>query len=321
VESGSVVGVHYDPMLAKVIAHGPTRADAARALAAALARARIHGVLTNRDLLVRVLRHPEFLAGDIDTAFLERHRDAGLFTPLASPETVRLSALAAALADAAAGRAAATVQGRLPSGWRNVVSQPRRRRYLDGDREIEVAYRLTRDGLTLESGPEDGPDGVALVSADPERVVLEVPRGGTAVRRTFAVARYPDAGGPATGAGAGTVVVDSALGAVTLGVVPRFTDPESALAAGSLVAPMPGTVLRLGVAVGDTVTAGQPVLWLEAMKMEHRITAPADGVIGELPVSVGQQVEMGSVLAVVTEPTSEPTPEPMSGPVTDPPAR
>ena len=324
VESGSVIGVHYDPMLAKVIAWAPTRAAAARALAGALAGARIHGVLTNRDLLVRVLRHPEFLAGNIDTAFLERHRDGGLFEPLASADTVRLSALAAALADAAAVRAAATVQPRLPSGWRNVVSQPRRRHYLvgylEGDREIEVAYRLTRDGLTLDGTADGGPDqkaldGVALVSAEPDRVVLEVPRNGTAVRRSFAVARYPGA------AGAAVVAVDSPLGAVTLVAAPRFTDPESTLAAGSLVAPMPGTVLRLGVAVGDPVTAGQPVLWLEAMKMEHRITAPTDGVIGELPVSVGQQVDMGAVLAVVTEPEPSSESQSSSEPVADPPGR
>jgi propionyl-CoA carboxylase alpha chain len=289
VVDGSVVGVHYDPMLAKVIAWGPDRVSAARALAAALAGAEIHGVRTNRDLLVNVLRHPAFLAGDIDTAFFDRHGltgASGLAAPLAGAESVRLSALAAALAQSAANRAAATVQGRLPSGWRNVASVPRRKRYLpaaatpdEPDSGIEVSYRLTRDGLRAE-----GYDGVALVSATPEQVVLEV--GG--LRRSFAVARYP-----------GLVAVESALGSVALTPLPRFRDPGSALASGSLVAPMPGTVLRLGVAVGDQVRAGQPVLWLEAMKMEHRITAPADGVVTELPVGVGQQVEVGTLLAVV----------------------
>jgi propionyl-CoA carboxylase alpha chain len=289
VVDGSVVGVHYDPMLAKVIAWAPDRVSAARALAAALARAEIHGVRTNRDLLVNVLRHPAFLAGDIDTAFFDRHGltgPSGLAAPLAAPESVRLSALAAALAKAAANRGAATVQGRLPSGWRNVASVPQRKRYLpagaapdEDGAGIEVNYRLTRDGVRAE-----GYDGVALVSATPEQVVLEV--GG--LRRSFAVARYD-----------GLVAVESALGSVALTPLPRFRDPESALASGSLVAPMPGTVLRLGVAVGDRVRAGQPVLWLEAMKMEHKITAPADGVVTELPVGVGQQVEVGTLLAVV----------------------
>jgi propionyl-CoA carboxylase alpha chain len=280
VRDGSVVSVHYDPMLAKVIAWAPDRSSAARALATALARAQIHGPRTNRDLLVNVLRHPAFRSGHIDTAFFDRHGLDSLAAPLADPDTLRLSALAAALAGAAANRAAATVLGRLPSGWRNVPSGPRRTRFLAGEREIEVAYLLTRDGLRAE-----GFDGMSLVSADPERVVLRV--GG--LRRAFTVSRYGDE----------LVAVDSALGPVSLTPVPRFRDPESTLASGSLLAPMPGTVLRVAVSVGDRVSAGQPVLWLEAMKMEHRISAPADGVVTELPVVVGQQVEVGSVLAVV----------------------
>jgi propionyl-CoA carboxylase alpha chain len=95
--------------------------------------------------------------------------------------------------------------------------------------------------------------------------------------------------------------VDSALGSVALAAAPRFADPDAALAAGSLVAPMPGTVVRLAVQAGDPVKAGDPLLWLEAMKMEHRIAAPADGVVTELPVTVGQQVEVGTILAVVGE--------------------
>lgn len=95
--------------------------------------------------------------------------------------------------------------------------------------------------------------------------------------------------------------VDSPWGSVALTAEPRFADPDAALAAGSLLAPMPGTVVRLAVSEGDSVRAGDPLLWLEAMKMEHRISAPADGVVAELPVEVGQQVEVGAVLAVVGE--------------------
>jgi propionyl-CoA carboxylase alpha chain len=292
VESGSVVGVHYDPMLAKVIAWAPTRAAAARTLASVLAHARIHGPTTNRDLLVNVLRHPAFLAGETDTAFFDRHGLDALAAPLASAQAVRLSALAAAMADASANRASARVGARLPSGWRNVAAVPQRKRYryggADGD-ELEVTYRLTRDGLRAP-----GYDGVELVSSAPDRVVLDA--GG--LRREFAVARYPH-----------LVAVESALGPVALAPVPRFRDPESALASGSLVAPMPGTVLRIAVSAGDRVRAGQPVLWLEAMKMEHQITAPADGVVGDLPVAVGQQVDVGTVLAVVpTEPPAHTQP-------------
>ena len=279
-EPGSVVGVHYDPMLAKVIAFAPTRTAAARRLATALAGSRIHGLVTNRDLLVRVLRHPAFLAGDTDTAFFDRHGLDMLSAPLADDATVRLSALAAALADAAANRATARVQRGLPSGWRNVVSAPLRREY-EGD--LTVSYRLTRTGALVTD------DDVRLLASSPQEVVLEA----AGLRRIFAVADY------------GSVVhVDSPLGPVTLRPVPRFPDAASQTAPGSLVAPMPGTVVRVAVAVGDTVEAGQPLLWLEAMKMEHRITAPTAGVVTELRVEPGRQVDVGAVLAIVEEEAS-----------------
>ncbi|WP_410618814.1 acetyl/propionyl/methylcrotonyl-CoA carboxylase subunit alpha [Amycolatopsis sp. cmx-8-4] len=278
--SGSVVGVHYDPMLAKVITWAPTRAEAARRLAKALAATKIHGVVTNRDLLVNILRHDAFLAGETDTAFFDRHGLDTLAAPLATVDTERLSALAAALAEAATNRAGARTQGRLPSGWRNVRSAGQRKVFSIGDREYEVVYTLGRDGLRAEGYDAE------LVGAEPGRVVLDV----AGVRRTFDVARHD-----------GVSYVDSALGSVALTAAPRFADPDAALAAGSLVAPMPGTVVRLAVQAGDPVKAGDPLLWLEAMKMEHRIAAPADGVVTELPVTVGQQVEVGTILAVVGE--------------------
>lgn len=286
VRSGSVIGVHYDPMLAKVIAWAPTRSEAARALARALTGARIHGVHTNRDLLVNVLRHKAFLAGDTDTSFFERYDLSTLSAPAVDERGAALCALAAALADATANRAAAKVQGRLPLGWRNVASAPLRKVYARGEADYEVAYRLTRDGLVAE-----GHEGVTLVDASPQRVVLE----DSGVRRAFAVARYD-----------GLVCVDSPLGSVAFTPRPRFTDPASAVAAGSLLAPMPGTVLRVAVAKGDQVTEGQPLLWLEAMKMEHQITAPADGEVAELDVTPGQQVEVGAVLAVVRPAEGDP---------------
>ncbi|MER6793447.1 biotin/lipoyl-containing protein, partial [Amycolatopsis mediterranei] len=251
-----------------------------RRLAKALAATKIHGVVTNRDLLVNILRHEAFLAGETDTAFFDRHGLDTLAAPLATQDTERLSALAAALADAAGNRARATTQSRLPSGWRNVRSAGQRKVFTVSDREYEVVYSLTRDGLRA-----DGFEG-ELVSAEPGRVVIEV----NGVRRTFDVARHDDLS-----------YVDSALGSVALTAAPRFADPDAALAAGSLVAPMPGTVVRLAVQAGDPVKAGDPLLWLEAMKMEHRIAAPADGVVTELPVTVGQQVEVGTILAVVGE--------------------
>jgi propionyl-CoA carboxylase alpha chain len=282
-EDGDSVGTHYDPMLAKVIAHAPTRDEALRLLARALERAHIHGLVTNRDLLVRVLRDPGFVRGELSTAFLTRLPPAAA----PAPEAVRLAALAAALADAS---------DRHPlGGWRNVPSQPQSKSYRvePGGEAYEVRYRLGRSGLDAEGHPD-----VRLLVADREGTVLEV--GG--IRRAFEVAVY-----------GGRVHVDSPLGAVALTALPRFPEPEAARAEpGSLLAPMPGTVVRLAeVKPGDRVEAGQPLLWLEAMKMEHRVTAPASGVLTAVHAEVGRQVEVGAVLAVVQE-------EPAEKPAQDP---
>jgi acyl-CoA carboxylase subunit alpha len=280
----TVVGIHYDPLLAKLVSYAPTRDEAARALAGALARARIHGVVTNRDLLVRVLRHPAFLAGDTDTAFFDRYGLTALAEPLAGKDACRLSALAATVADAARNRASATVLGTVPSGWRNLPSALQHKTYTATGGHVDVAYRFTRDGLVA-----DGFDDIRLIEGTPERVVLEV----DGVSSVFRVAVHDD-----------HRYVDSALGSVDLRRVARFPDPADQVAAGSLLAPMPGAVARIDVQVGDRVERGQPLLWLEAMKMQHQIDAPADGVVTELPAAAGQQVDVGDVLAVV-----EPDPE------------
>ncbi|WP_280304259.1 acetyl/propionyl/methylcrotonyl-CoA carboxylase subunit alpha [Nocardia neocaledoniensis] len=293
VVDGSVVGVHYDPMLAKVISYAETRAEAAHLLATALQRAKLHGLVTNRDLLVRVLRHPAFLAGDTDTAFFATHDLAALSAPLVSEADEALSIVAAALADAAANHAANRFGGLAPSGWRNLASEPQRKSYesrVSGTHEVR--YRFDRaGGVTVE-----GHDGLALISATPDRVVLAVPGERGPVRRQFDIARYDD-----------LVAVDSPLGPVSVRRLPRFTDPSEQVAAGSLLAPMPGSVIRLGAAEGEHVEQGQPILWLEAMKMEHTIVAPATGVLSALNVTVGQQVEVGTVLAVVEEEEQEQT--------------
>ncbi|MGW4405527.1 ATP-binding protein [Nonomuraea sp. NPDC004702] len=273
VESGSRVSPHYDAMLAKIVAYGATRAEAARKLAASLRGARLHGLTTNRDLLLEIVTSPAFLAGETNTAFLS---PGAPLSPPSSPPSGDggLPALAAALAMAAGRRRAAPVLAGLPSGWRNVRSQPARARF----EEADVVY----DPL---------PAGVTVVSARPEEVVLE--RDG--LRRTFHVARYD---------GDERVYVDSPMGAAVLTPVPRLPEPVEHVAPGSLLAPMPGSVLRVEVAEGDTVARGQPVLVLEAMKMEHRIATPAGGVVSDVRVEKGQQVEAGAVLAIIQEETT-----------------
>ncbi|MEV0689709.1 biotin carboxylase N-terminal domain-containing protein [Streptomyces sp. NPDC050388] len=258
---GDDIGVHYDPLLAKVVAHAPTRAEAIRKLASALDRAVIHGPVTNRDLLVRSLRHEEFAGARMDTGFYDRH-----LPELTAPAPDPHAPLAAALADA---------HGRSRfGGWRNLPSQPQVKRYAVAGEEHEVRYRHTRDGLAA--------DGVRVVHADAGLVVLEV----DGVRRRFEVSRHGD-----------RVYV----GATALTALPRFPDPTARHAPGSLLAPMPGTVVRIadGLTEGAVVEAGQPLLWLEAMKMQHEITAPVTGTLSTLDAEPGKQVEAGALLAVV----------------------
>jgi propionyl-CoA carboxylase alpha chain len=246
-------------------------------------------VRTNRDLLVHVLRHPAFLDGATDTAFFDTHGLADLAAPLTDTDDIRLSAIAAALAGAVHNRSTAAtsgVLGSIPSGWRNVASGYQVKTYLGDDGvEHRIEYRFTRSELLL---PTD--ESTHLISASADEVVLS---DGNGVARSFAVARYEQDV---------YVYVDSARGPVHLVALPRFPEPGSAVEKGSLVAPMPGNVIRIGATVGDTVTAGQPLIWLEAMKMEHTITAPADGVLAELNVDTGHQVEVGAVLARVDAP-------------------
>ncbi|ARV81076.1 acetyl/propionyl/methylcrotonyl-CoA carboxylase subunit alpha [Mycobacterium intracellulare] len=293
IADGFTVSIHYDPMLAKVISYAPTRHQAALVLADALTRARVHGLRTNRDLLVNVLRHPAFLDGATDTAFFDTHGLAELSAPLGDAAAVRLSAIAAALADAARNRALAPVLGAIPSGWRNLRSGYQVKTYGDDDgNEHRIQYRFDRTRLVLPDDPS-----VQLVSATAKAVVLRT----DGVDHHFSVRRYDTSDSD--------VYVDSARGPVHLIALPRFPEPGSTVEKGSLVAPMPGNVIRLGAAIGDTVTAGQPLIWLEAMKMEHTITAPVDGVLAELDVKTGQQVEVGAVLARVEAPQSEGDPQ------------
>jgi propionyl-CoA carboxylase alpha chain len=281
VEDGTVVSPHYDPLLAKVVAAGATRGEAAARLAAALAAAHLHGVATNRDLLVRALRHPAFLDGGTDTAFLERHAPT-LLEPLADGAAERAHAVAAALAATAARRAAAPVLGFAPTGWRNNPSQPQRVVYEGRQGPITVDCDWRGGAVAVAVNGEEQPLRVGRCA--PDLVDLEM----EGVLRTCTVH-----------ATHGTVYVDSARGASALREQERFPLAEAALDAGSLRSPMPGVVVRVGVSGGDDVRQGAVVAVIEAMKMEHAVAAPHDGRVSEMRVREGQAVEAGFVLAVI----------------------
>jgi len=279
--SGSVVSTYYDALLAKVIAHGPTREEAAAHLADALRSARIHGPVTNRALLVRILEHPEFLAGRVHTGFLERHDPAELDADLVSGDGERLHAIAAAVV-ATQPQAGSPLPAGITPRWRNVgggddpvVLEAGERRY-----SVIVRARGPMPDVLVDGEPVD----IRIEQVTPGAVVLE--EGG--VRRRITV----DAGPP-------WWYVDSPLGSTRLREAERFPAEESAVAAGSLVAPMPGTVTRVLVAPGDRVASGQVLVAIEAMKMEHALRSPHPGTVSAVTIAVGAQVETGDALVIV----------------------
>ena len=279
VEEGSVVGVDFDPMLAKVIAHAPTRAEAAGRLALALERMHLGGVVTNRDFLVATLRNEAFLAGDTTTDFIERVDPAG---SQATPDTA-MAAIVAAMWIQGRNRADDRVWGFARSNFRTGSLPPQSIEFETAtDETHRIEYSLRRNGgFTLGSG-----ETVLVHEWTPDDIELEI--DGRRLRAAVTVAD-----------GVGYVTLGRTT--VTLSVKPRFAIPGSELPTGGLVAPMPGSVIELRCEIGDTVAASQVLVVLEAMKMEHHITAPFDGTVTELPIAVGDQVENGALLLTIEE--------------------
>jgi acetyl-CoA carboxylase biotin carboxylase subunit len=284
VQQGSEVTIHYDPLLAKVIVHAASRTEASRRLAGALAEMRVHGVRTNQTFLVRVLRHPEFLAGNIDTHFIDRHGVARGDAEQALA-TDRAHALAAALWLQARRRADAGVLRSIPTGWRNNPSAMQHIAFGARGNKIEVEYQRRRDG-----GWNVAIDGTAhrveLERSDGESTSLLVDD----VHRTYTLQTRGR-----------LCYVHSTLGTSDLEEVERFPSHDSEDVQGGCHAPMPGRVLEVLVAAGDPVRRGDLLVVLEAMKMEHQIVAPADGTVTEVRVAVGQQVDGGDILVVLDE--------------------
>ncbi len=283
VESGSEVSVHYDPMLAKVIAHGPDRHTAIERLAHALRRSIVSGMTTNRNLLIGILEHPEFVAGAIDTGFLERHPPSELIAPVLAPTALEDAAIAAALDLSARRREAASTLSSIPSGWRNNPSAPQIVMFESSAsaEPIEIGYRLLGNG-SYSIGLGSDTDVVRFRSGD--RTTLE--RGGHVTHPQISW----------TGDVAHVV---TSIGAVDLRLLPRFGASELELDPGSLTSPMPGMVLSVLVAPGDTVGKGDPLIVMEAMKMEHTLRSPVDGTVESISAAVGDQVEGHVVLATV----------------------
>ena len=282
VERGSAVGVEFDPMLAKVIVHAPTRREASLRLALALERTRLAGVTTNRDFLVATLRTEEWLAGDTTTDFIDRVNVPGQREP--STEELAVAATAVALRSQAINREAATQLEFMPSGYRNSSMPPEELLLRHNDTDVTARYRRQRDSRYEIAVGDGEPMLATLHDVSGDAVDFEVD-GVRGVAHVTAIGSQWH--------------VSTAMGAVTLDELPRFPDGSGEAVAGAQVAPMPGKILSIEVAVGDDVEAGAVLVLMEAMKMEHQITAPASGSVTEISVNVGDQVDNGEVLVIV----------------------
>lgn len=264
---GTEVGSLYDPMLSKVIAYGPDRATALRKLRAALAETVTLGVQTNAGFLRRLLAHPAVVAGDLDTGLVEREAEELLSGCGDVPEEVYDAAAAVRLSSLAPAGGGWTDPFSVPSGWRL------------GGEPAPVVFHLRVPGLEPVA---HRPRGTNTVTPDRVSVTLD------GVRHTFHRAGdWIGREGDAWHVRDHDPVAASLTGAAHAGL-------------DSLTAPMPGTVTVVKVAVGDEVVAGQSLLVVEAMKMEHVISAPHAGTVSELDVTPGTTVAMDQVLAVIT---------------------
>jgi propionyl-CoA carboxylase alpha chain len=276
VERGSVVTVDFDPLLAKVIAHAPTRAEAARTLALALEGMHLGGVTTNRDFLAATVRHERFLAGDTTTDFIERAEPARAMQ--LSDSEVTWLASAGALWLQGMHRVEAPVLGAVPSGWRNARLPRQHVALRDGERQVDVRYAARRDGRfdVEEVGP------ARIYEWSDRAIDVEIAGLRRRVRVTHSSER---------------LFVQAVRGTVDFTLVPRFAVSGSvAIATGGLSAPMPGVILDVRVAVDQHVDAGDTLVVMEAMKMEHVITAPYNGTVRDVLVAKDQQVERNSQL-------------------------
>ena len=283
IQTGSEVSVEFDPMLAKVISHAPTRSEAALKLALALERTRLHGVVTNRDFLVATLRHEEFLAGNTTTDFISRVEISGQRVP--SDCELEDASIAVALVSQQLNRNSATSLAFMPSGFRNSSMPSQQMLLLNDDREVQVNYRPRRDGsFEVSIGDSEETKTARLISLDGDRFEIQldhVRAAGHAVK--FGNRWY----------------VDIPAGSLNFVEKSRFPEPDSADVEGGLTAPMPGKILAINISEGDSVETGQLLVLMEAMKMEHQIVAAFDGSVSEVRVAVGDQVDNGELLVVI----------------------
>jgi 3-methylcrotonyl-CoA carboxylase alpha subunit len=309
VRQGDVVTPYYDPMIAKVIAWDRDRAGAIRRLAQALAGYRVAGVATNAAFLIGVLEHPAFIAGEVDTGFIERHRrDLLPERGPASDRVLAIAALGVLLSRARDAQARAATSGDPYSPWHRVDGWRLNDeghdvlRFKDAGREVPVTVHYRPGGAAAFFGMSGAPSALGGYQ-------LDLPGGAIAVRGELS-------GDGALRADLAGVRVEAAvhLRGHDITVMMRGGAHRLALfdpldvgeldegAVGAIAAPMSGKIIQVMVESGAAVAKGKPLLILEAMKMEHTIAAPHDGVVEKVNVAAGEQVSEGAMLIKFAEP-------------------
>ena len=283
IESGSEIGIAFDPMMAKIIAWAPTRREAAAKLARALEATRVQGIVHNRDFLVSCLRSPEFLRGQTDTDFIANVKPNP--TRAIDESELHAAAIAAALHDRGRRLREMRILKTIPGGFRNSVMPPEQVSYAFRDARLNLTYRPVRDGgiaVTVNERP------CRVVEFDVNERGIDLAIDGRRCRHSVLAA-------------AEKRFIHGGAGDIELAELPRFPAPERAEQRGGLKAPMPGKVMSVMVAEGDLVERGQPLLVLEAMKMEHRIDAPWNGTVKTINVTAGDQVANGATLVIMEQ--------------------
>lgn len=277
VEQGYKVGTDFDPMLSKVIAWAPNRIDAINKLARGLEKAHFGGVKTNRDFLISCLRNESFINGNTTTDFIEREKPNG--EQVLSENQIFNASAAIALWIAMGNRASDEVTDFMPSNWTNGRMPYQRIKLMILKNEIEIKYQLKRSGLFEVMGTN-----CKIHAVDESGIDVEV-----GSHRFFAqVTRAND-----------QILINMPFGDLDAVIVPRFIEPGNEVPEGGLVAPMPGKVIEVKVKKGDKVKAGDTLIIIEAMKMEHSIKATENGKVAKLMVSLNQQVDNGATLLVL----------------------
>ena len=277
VEQGYKVGTDFDPMLSKVIAWAPNRIDAINKLARGLEKAHFGGVKTNRDFLISCLRNESFINGNTTTDFIEREKPNG--EQVLSENQIFNASAAIALWIAMGNRASDEVTDFMPSNWTNGRMPHQRIKLIILKNEIEIKYQLKRSGLFEVMGTN-----CKIHAVDESGIDIEV-----GSHRFFAqVTRADD-----------QILINMPFGDLDAVIVPRFIEPGNEVPEGGLVAPMPGKVIEVRVKKGDKVKAGDTLIIIEAMKMEHSIKATENGKVTKLMVSLNQQVDNGATLLVL----------------------